>query len=118
MGGMVSSLTTTIYGKKRLPILMIGYGFAGKSTILHRLVHGDFIEINTPTIGFDAETVDYKDVSFIVSEVGGQLRGMAALCRHYLGVTPGLIMVVDSGGRDRITDARDKLHDYMKEIEV
>ncbi|XP_074308795.1 ADP-ribosylation factor-like [Silene latifolia] len=118
MGVVSSNLTTMIYGKKKLQMLMIGRGFAGKSTILHQLIHGEFIPINTATVGIDPEDLDYKDVSFVIFEIGGQLRDMQLLLKHCFNTTPALIMVVDSSDRDRIEDAREELHRYMKEIEV
>merc|ERR1712058_151693 len=48
-----------------------------------------------PTIGFNVETVEYKNISFTVWDVGGQDK-IRPLWRHYFQNTQGLIFVVDS----------------------
>ncbi|KAI3813378.1 hypothetical protein L1987_18100 [Smallanthus sonchifolius] len=67
-----------------------------------------------PTIGFNVETVDYKEVSFTVWDVGGQDK-IRPLWRHYFQNTQGLIFVIDSNDRERINEARDELHRMLNE---
>ena len=55
--------------------------------------------VNAP--GFNVETVEYKNISFTVWDVGGQDE-IRPLWRHYYQNTQGLIFVVDSNDRDRI----------------
>ena len=54
-----------------------------------------------PTIGFNVEKVQYKNVLFTVWDVGGQEK-LRPLWRHYFQNTDGLIFVVDSQDRDRL----------------
>lgn len=54
-----------------------------------------------PTIGFNVEKVQYKNVIFTVWDVGGQEK-LRPLWRHYFNNTDGLIFVVDSLDKDRI----------------
>ena len=61
-----------------------------------------------PTIGFNVETVEYKNISFNVWDVGGQDK-IRLLWRHYYTNTQGLIYVVDSNDRERIEFERDTL---------
>ena len=70
-----------------------------------------------PTIGFNVETVEYKNISFTVWDVGGQDK-IRPLWRHYFQNTQGLIFVVDSNDRDRINEARDELHRMLNEDEL
>merc|ERR1711974_461973 len=70
-----------------------------------------------PTIGFNVETVEYKNISFTVWDVGGQDK-IRPLWRHYYQNTQGLIFVVDSNDRDRVVEARDELHRMMSEDEM
>ncbi len=51
--------------------------------------------------GFNVETVEYKNISFTVWDVGGQDK-IRPLWRHYYQNTQGLIFVVDSNDRDRV----------------
>ena len=55
--------------------------------------------------GFNVETVEYKNISFTVWDVGGQDK-IRPLWRHYFQNTQGLIFVVDSNDRERIGEAR------------
>jgi GTPase SAR1 family protein len=69
----------------------------------------------TPKTGFNVETVEYKNISFTVWDVGGQDK-IRPLWRHYFQNTQGLIFVVDSNDRDRVGEARDELHRMLNEV--
>ena len=47
-------------------ILMVGLDAAGKTTILYKLKLGEVVT-TIPTIGFNVETVEYKNISFTVT---------------------------------------------------
>ena len=70
-----------------------------------------------PPPGFNVETVEYKNISFTVWDVGGQDK-IRPLWRHYYQNTQGLIFVVDSNDRDRVDNARDELHRMLNEDEL
>jgi Arf/Sar family protein len=57
-----------------------------------------------PTIGFNVEKVQYKNVQFTVWDVGGQEK-LRPLWRHYFQKTDGLIYVVDSFDSERMARA-------------
>ena len=44
---------------------MLGLDAAGKTTILYRLQLGEDVH-SIPTIGFNVETVNYKNISFTI----------------------------------------------------
>jgi len=79
---------------------MLGLDAAGKTTILYKLHIGEVLT-TVPTIGFNVEKVQYKNVVFTVWDVGGQEK-LRPLWRHYFNNTDGLIFVVDSQDRERI----------------
>ena len=101
--------------KKDMRILMVGLDAAGKTTILYKLKLGEVVT-TIPTIGFNVETVEYKNISFTVWDVGGQDK-IRNLWRHYYQNTQGLIFVVDSNDKARIDDARNELHKMLQEEE-
>merc|ERR1712232_1152046 len=70
-----------------------------------------------PTIGFNVETVEYKNISFMVWDVGGQDK-IRPLWRHYYANTQGLIFVVDSNDVNRMDIARETICSMMKEDEL
>merc|ERR1712203_60692 len=104
MGLAFTKLWQRIVGKKEMRILMVGLDAAGKTTILYKLKLGEVVT-TIPTIGFNVETVEYKNISFNVWDVGGQDK-IRKLWRYYYANTQGLIFVVDSNDRDRTEDAR------------
>merc|ERR1712048_224226 len=97
-------------------ILMVGLDAAGTTTVLYKFKLGEVVT-TIPTIGFNVEIVEYKNVSFIVWDVGGQDK-IRKLWRHYYQGTNGLIFVVDANDRDRIENARDELTTMLKEDEM
>ncbi|XP_065215843.1 ADP ribosylation factor 4 [Planococcus citri] len=116
MGLTLSSALTRLFGKKQMRILMVGLDAAGKTTILYKLKLGEIVT-TIPTIGFNVESVDYKNISFTVWDVGGQDK-IRPLWRHYFQNTQGLIFVVDSNDRDRIVEAEKELHNMLREDEL
>merc|ERR1712124_117358 len=108
MGRMIST--------KEQRILMVGLDAAGKTTILYKLKLGEVVT-TIPTIGFNVETVEYKNIRFTVWDVGGQDK-IRKLWRHYYQGTQGLIYVVDSNDRDRVEDSREELAKILSEDEM
>uniref|UniRef100_A0A8B9JLV2 ADP-ribosylation factor 5 n=1 Tax=Astyanax mexicanus TaxID=7994 RepID=A0A8B9JLV2_ASTMX len=107
MGLTISSVFSRLFGKKQMRILMVGLDAAGKTTILYKLKLGEIVT-TIPTIGFNVETVEYKNISFTVWDVGGQDK-IRPLWRHYFQNTQGLIFVVDSNDRERAQEAAEEL---------
>lgn len=116
MGMRVSKLLDMLWGKKEMRILMVGLDAAGKTTILYKLKLGEIVT-TIPTIGFNVETVDYKNIQFTVWDVGGQDK-IRPLWRHYFQNTQGVIFVVDSNDRERVGEARDELQRMLNEVEL
>nr|CAD7398349.1 unnamed protein product [Timema poppensis] len=84
--------------------------------ILYKLKLGQSVT-TIPTVGFNVETVTYKNVKFNVWDVGGQDK-IRPLWRHYYTGTQGLIFVVDCADRDRIDEARQELHRIINDREM
>ena len=116
MGQSISGLFKSLFGKQDVRILMVGLDAAGKTTILYKLKLGEIVT-TIPTIGFNVETVEYKNLKFTMWDVGGQDK-LRPLWRHYFQNTNGIIFVVDSNDRDRIGQARDELQKMLAEDEL
>ena len=116
MGLFASKLFSNLFGNKEMRILMVGLDGAGKTTVLYKLKLGEVIT-TIPTIGFNVETVQYKNISFTVWDVGGQDR-IRSLWRHYYRNTEGVIFVVDSNDRSRIGEAREVMQRMLNEDEL
>merc|ERR1712003_143996 len=97
-------------------ILMVGLDAAGKTTVLYKLKLGEVVT-TIPTIGFNVEAVEYKNIRFTVWDIGGQEK-IRALWRYYYQNTQAVIFVIDSNDRDRIEDAREELTKILVEDEM
>lgn len=95
---------------------MLGLDSAGKTTILYHLKAGRSVS-TIPTVGFNVETVQYKNVKFNVWDVGGQDK-IRPLWRHYYAGTQGLIFVIDCADNDRILEAKDELHRILQDKDM
>merc|ERR1712232_1238841 len=116
MGLTFTKLFAKLGYKKEIRILMVGLDAAGKTTILYKLKLGTVVT-TIPTIGFNVETVEYKNISFTVWDIGGQDR-IRKLWRHYYQGTHGVIFVVDSTDRERLDDAREEIFKMLGEEEM
>uniref|UniRef100_A0A914NPX8 ADP-ribosylation factor 1-like 2 n=1 Tax=Meloidogyne incognita TaxID=6306 RepID=A0A914NPX8_MELIC len=77
----MGKILTKLFGKRELRVLMLGLDAAGKTSILYKLKLGQSIK-SLPTVGFNVETVTYKNIKFSVWDVGGQEK-IRPLWRHY-----------------------------------
>lgn len=70
MGIVLSRLFESLFGSKEVRILILGLDNAGKTTILYRLQNESDEAVQTiPTIGFNVETLQYKNIKVSRSEL-------------------------------------------------
>ncbi|KAG4993011.1 hypothetical protein JHK82_029757 [Glycine max] len=113
MGQAFRKLFDTFFGNTEMRVVMLGLDAAGKTTILYKLHIGEVLS-TVPTIGFNVEKVQYKNVIFTVWDVGGQEK-LRPLWRHYFNNTDGLIYVVDSLDRERIGKAKQEFQTIIND---
>lgn len=70
-----------------------------------------------PTIGFNVETVQYKNLRFQVWDLGGQT-SIRPYWRCYYQNTNAVIYVVDSADHDRIGISKQELMAMLEEEEL
>nr|ABI14192.1 ADP-ribosylation factor 1 [Pfiesteria piscicida]ABI14193.1 ADP-ribosylation factor 1 [Pfiesteria piscicida]ABI14201.1 ADP-ribosylation factor 1 [Pfiesteria piscicida] len=116
MGLSLSTVWSRLVGKQEQRLLMLGLDAAGKTTILYKLKLGEVVT-TIPTVGFNVETLEYKNLCFTVWDIGGQDK-IRRLWRHYYQGTHGLIYVVDSNDRERVDVAREELQHMLREEEM
>lgn len=58
------------FGKEDVRIFMVGFDNVGKIMILYRLKFEEVVLI-VLILGFNVEIVNYKNISFIVWDIGG-----------------------------------------------
>merc|ERR1712228_1037201 len=106
------------FGSKEVRILILGLDNAGKTTILYRLQNeGDEAIQTIPTIGFNVETLQYKNIKFQVWDLGGQ-SSIRPYWRCYYPNTDAIIYVVDSNDKNRIGDSKSELTLMLQEEEL
>ncbi|KAH3663709.1 hypothetical protein OGAPHI_005110 [Ogataea philodendri] len=74
-------------------------------------------EQTVPTVGFNVETIKYKNLVMNTWDVGGQDR-IRALWRHYFSGTDALIFVVDSADEARLPEAKKELYKVINDREL
>ncbi|KAF8897331.1 small monomeric GTPase [Infundibulicybe gibba] len=115
---LFSSLSSLVRWSKDqdVRILMLGLDSAGKTTILYRLQIGEVVS-TIPTIGFNVETVQYKNIKFQVWDLGGQ-SSIRPYWRCYFPNTSAIIYVIDSADHSRLTTSRTELLTMLSEEEL
>ncbi|CAG8531883.1 4461_t:CDS:2 [Funneliformis caledonium] len=102
-GAILSRMLGRLWGEKEVRILILGLDGAVVTTI--------------PTIGFNVETVTYKNIKFQVWDLGGQT-SIRPYWRCYYANTDAVIYVVDSVDRDRMSTSKEELHAMLDEEEL
>ena len=116
MGSFLTKIFDKLTSKKEYRILMLGLDGAGKTTILYNMKLGAPIS-TVPTIGFNYETVEYKNIKFNVWDVGGQDK-IRLLWKHYFINSKALIFVVDSSDIQRIEEVKEVIQSLFQEEEL
>ncbi|XP_065096890.1 ADP-ribosylation factor 4-like [Paramisgurnus dabryanus] len=116
MGVYLSKIIALLFGKEPVRLLMIGLDAAGKTTILYQIKLGEVVT-TIPTIGFNVETVEYKNISFTVWDLAFQTK-LRPLWKHYYKDCRGLIFVVDSRDHERIEEAAEELNRILQDDEL
>ena len=116
MGALFSLMGLDGWTKLDARLCMVGLDAAGKTTILYKLKLGEVVT-TIPTIGFNVEAIEYGNLTLTVWDIGGQDK-IRPLWRHYYSDTQGVIFVVDSNDRDRLSQAKDELHGLLDQFEL
>ena len=116
MGILISTLIDRFFPASPARIIMLGLDNAGKTTVLYKLKLGEVVT-TIPTIGFNVETVVYKNLKFQVWDLGGQT-SIRPYWRCYYTNTDAIIYVVDSADRDRVGISKQELVSMLEEDEL
>ncbi|KAG9405188.1 hypothetical protein AC1031_004298 [Aphanomyces cochlioides] len=113
MGGIFSRVFMKLFSKAEARLIMIGLDGAGKTTLLYRFQLGQVVT-TTPTIGFNVEAVETKQIKFNVWDLSGHDK-IRSVWRTMCPNTQGVIFVVDSTDVARMDTAREELHNILWE---
>ena len=116
MGVIFSRIFSSLFGRGEIRILILGLDNAGKTTLLYKLQLNQVIE-TVPTIGFNVETVTYKNLKLQVWDLGGQ-GTIRPYWRCYYPNTNAVIYVVDSADKERIDMAKQEMYAMLQESDL
>lgn len=92
---------------------MLGLDAAGKTTILYKMKLNEVIN-TIPTIGFNVETFQYKNIEFNAWDIGGQMKLRGMWC-HYFDNVDALVYVIDSSDIERLQENAETLYGLLNE---
>ncbi|GAB1602239.1 ADP-ribosylation factor 3-like [Argonauta hians] len=98
----MGQLWTKLFRHRDVRIILLGLDAAGKTTILYRLKLGELVT-TIPTIGFNVETIEYRDISLTAWDIGSRDK-LRPLFRHYYKGTDAVVFVIDSADRERLDE--------------
>jgi len=102
--------------KKDIRFVMLGLDNAGKTTILYKMKLNEIV-VTIPTIGFNVETVSYKNLSMTIWDIGGQHK-IRKLWNYYFNGTSALIFVIDSCDINRMDEANEEMWGVLNDDEM
>lgn len=98
-------------------VVILGLDGAGKTSILSAIRGITLSGPPIPTIGFNVESLEYKNLVFTLWDVGGQQK-FRPLWKHYYHNTQAVIFVVDASDRSRFEEAQNELSKIVNEREL
>ncbi|XP_060809413.1 ADP-ribosylation factor-like protein 5B isoform X1 [Amyelois transitella] len=101
---------------KKHKLVLVGLDNAGKTTILYQLLLGEAVHTR-PTIGSNVEEVVWKNLRFVMWDLGGQQSLRSAWNTYYTN-SEFVIMVIDSTDRQRLSISREELHRMLTHEEL
>lgn len=106
MGSFLNKILDS-FSSMKAKILLIGLDNAGKTTILYRMKLNEVVT-SVPTVGFNVQSVKYKNLDFTVWDIGGQTK-LIQLWHHYYANSDAVIYVLDSSDDERLELAKETL---------
>jgi len=117
MGSFITKILHSLSSSKtKTKILMLGLDGAGKTTVLYKLQLGEYLS-TVPTVGFNVESIEYKNLTMTIWDVGGQT-SIRKLWKHYFTGAHAIVYVIDSSDKERLDLAKEELYGLMNDEEL
>lgn len=109
--GYVFSKIWSLFTNEEYKVIIVGLDNAGKTTILYQILMNEVVH-TSPTIGSNVEEVNYKNIHFLMWDIGGQESLRSAWATYYAG-THFVILVIDSTDRERLHVSKTELYHML-----
>jgi len=114
--GFLFSKLWALFGNEEHKIIIVGLDNAGKTTILYQFLMNEVVH-TSPTIGSNVEEVVFKNIRFLMMDIGGQ-DSLRSSWQTYFAHTEYVILVVDSTDRERLPLAKKELFRMLQSEEL
>lgn len=114
--GLLFAKLWSLFGNEEHKIVIVGLDNAGKTTILYQFLMNEVVH-TSPTIGSNVEEVVWRNIHFIMWDLGGQQSLRAAWSTYYTN-TEFVIIVIDSTDKERLITIREELHKMLSHEEL
>jgi small GTP-binding protein len=101
------------FPRKRIPIVIVGLEFAGKTSFVLRLQTGEFGK-TLPTTGLDTEILEIQGTLFQLFDLGGQERYREIFWKEYVKLSQGIVFMIDANDLEKLDDAVEWLWKCLK----
>ncbi|XP_060519076.1 ADP-ribosylation factor-like protein 5A [Cylas formicarius] len=114
--GLLFAKLWSLFGSEEHKIVIVGLDNAGKTTILYQFLMNEVVH-TSPTIGSNVEEVVWRNIHFIMWDLGGQQSLRAAWSTYYTN-TEFVIVVIDSTDKERLPVIREELYKMLAHEEL
>ncbi|CAF2925505.1 unnamed protein product [Rotaria sp. Silwood2] len=114
--GFLFSKIWALFGNEEHKIIIVGLDNAGKTTILYQFLMNEVVH-TSPTIGSNVEEVVFKNIRFLMMDIGGQ-ESLRSSWQTYFAQTEYVILVVDSTDRERLPLTKQELFRMLQSEEL
>lgn len=109
--GILFAKLWSLFTNEEHKIVIVGLDNAGKTTILYQFLMNEVVH-TSPTIGSNVEEIVWKNIHFIMWDIGGQ-ESLRAAWNTYYSNTKFVILVIDSTDRERLSITKEELYKML-----
>jgi len=109
--GLLFAKLWNLFSNEEHKIVIVGLDNAGKTTILYQFLMNEVVH-TSPTIGSNVEEIVYKNIHFIMWDIGGQ-DSLRTAWNTYYANTEFVIVVIDSTDRERLSVTKEELYKML-----
>lgn len=109
--GFLFSKLWNLFSNEEHKIIIVGLDNAGKTTILYQFLMNEVVH-TSPTIGSNVEEVVWKNIHFLMWDIGGQETLRSSWSTYYTHAQ-FVILVVDSTDRERLPIVKAELYQAL-----